>query len=512
MLRRSFGVIFTFFGLIQPAIADVKPHALISDRMVLQRGVKVPIWGTADDGETVTVRFQGATATATAQKGKWIAYLDDLKVGGPYEMTISGKNTIEYKNVLVGEVWICSGQSNMEMGLGACANAQETIAHSKNPMIRLFTVPRVPAASPVRDIEGKWNECGPKTVGGFSGVAYYFGRDVQKALNVPVGLIHTSWGGTPAESWTSAPTLRAEPSLRYMAENQERALAGYPKVLDEYIARISRYRNKVENSVKKGEDWRGPPAPPASPSKNAWGASMLYNGMIAPLLPYAIRGAIWYQGESNAGRAYEYRTLMPTLIKDWRAAWKLGDFPFFMVQLAPFMKIDTEPKESAWAELRDAQLHTTLTLPNTAEAVITDVGEEYDIHPRRKEPVGARLALAARALAYGEKIEYLGPVFKGMQVEGDKIVLSFDHVGKGLAQKGEHLTGFTIAGADRKFANAQAEIRDDKVIVRSPKVLKPVAVRFGWANFPVVNLWNKDGLPATPFRTDRFPGITQPKQ
>jgi sialate O-acetylesterase len=232
--------------------------------------------------------------------------------------------------------------------------------------------------------------------------------------------------------------------------------------------------------------------------------------MIEPLIPYAIRGAIWYQGESNAGRAFEYRTLLPAMINSWRAAWKEGDFPFLIVQLAPFMKIEEEPKESQWAELREAQLLTSLRMPNVGLAVITDVGEEYDIHPQRKGPVGARLALAARAIAHGEKIEYSGPLFDKMEVTDNKAILSFNHVGAGLEARGGPLTGFTIAGPDHKFFKAVAEIQGDKILVSSPQVQRPVSVRFGWANFPVVNLWNKDGLPASPFRTDDFPITTQP--
>jgi sialate O-acetylesterase len=238
---------------------------------------------------------------------------------------------------------------------------------------------------------------------------------------------------------------------------------------------------------------------------------VLYNGMIAPLVPYAIRGAIWYQGESNAGRAFQYVRLFPIMIQDWRFAWDEGAFPFLFVQLAPWQKIEKEPQESAWAELREAQLLTALKGPNTGMAVITDVGDEKDIHPRQKEPVGARLALAARAIAYGQKIEFSGPIFDHMTAEGSKAVLTFQHVGGGLVAKGGPLTGFTICGPDKKFVNAQAEIQGDKVVVWSPHVDQPVAVRYGWANYPVVNLWNTDGLPASPFRSDDFPMITQPK-
>ena len=302
-------------------------------------------------------------------------------------------------------------------------------------------------------------EAGPSTIGDFSAVAYYFGRDLQKALDVPVGIIHTSWGGTASEEWTSMKVLNAHPE-------------------------------------HKGQHPR---------------QSKLYNGMIAPLIPYAIKGAIWYQGESNAGRAELYKTGFPLMIQNWRDDWKQGDFPFLFVQLAPYMKIEKEPTDPAWAHLREAQLQTTVRSKHTAMAVITDVGDEKDIHPKRKEPVGHRLALAAEALAYGKKIEYSGPVFDKLTVEGNKAVLTFTHLAGGLEAKDGPLTGFTIAGEDKVFHNAKAEIKGDTVVVFCKDVEKPVAVRFGWANYPVVNLWNKAGLPASPFRTDDFPMITKTK-
>jgi sialate O-acetylesterase len=515
MGRKMTFACFVFAGLSclqgERALAAVKPHALISDGMVLQQGMRVPIWGSADTCEKVTVRFQDQEVSTTAQDGKWMVHLEELKAGGPYELTITGKNSVQLKNVLVGEVWVCSGQSNMEWPVRLSADAEKTIAESSNPMIHLFIVPKTPAASPLHHVQGTWQTCGPATVGNFSAVGYFFGRDVQKARNVPVGLIHTSWGGTPAEAWTSQAALEAEPALKYLAERQAKAVAEYPKTIDKHIADVTRYKEKVSKAAAEGQDLAAPPVLPPHPARNPHGPSTLYNGMIASIIPYAIRGAIWYQGESNAGRAYEYRTLLPAMIKNWRTDWKQGDFPFLIVQLAPFMKIDTEPGESQWAELREAQLLTTVAVPKTAQAVIIDVGEEKDIHPRRKEPVGARLALAARALAYGENIVYSGPVYHEMKVDGNKVVLSFKHTGGGLVAKGGPLTGFTIAGKDRKFVKAEAEIQDDKVAVWSPKVAEPAAVRYGWSNYPVINLWNKDGLPASPFRTDDFPGLTQPK-
>jgi sialate O-acetylesterase len=496
------------FTLTPSVSAAVKPHALFSENMVLQQGIKVPVWGSANDGEQVTVTIQGQEISTTAKDGKWKVELASLKAGGPFEMEIKGSNSIKYKNVLVGEVWVASGQSNMEWPVSLCSDPKKTIEESANPRIRLFTVPKLPTSGPVSNINSSWHECNPKTIPSFSAVAYFFGRDLERTLKVPIGLINTSWGGTPAESWTSKACLESEPSLKYLAEKHTSAMKEYAASIDRYIAELEKYKQSVLSGAEEGKNLPTPPAPGTNPARNAWTPSTLYNGMIAPLIPYAIRGAIWYQGESNAGRAFEYRTLMPTMIKNWRKDWNQGEFPFFMVQLAPFMKIEAEPKDSEWAELREAQLLTTLNLPNTGEAVITDVGHETDIHPRWKDVVGARLALAARAMAYGEKIVYSGPVYKSVKFDGSKAILSFDHVGGGMVSKGGPLVGFTIAGEDRKFFKADAEIQDDKIVVSCSKVEKPVAVRFGWANYPVVNLWNKDGLPATPFRTYDFQMLT----
>ena len=454
--------------LATPAWADVQPHRLISDSMVLQQGAKVPVWGTSGATEKVTVKFQEQEQTATAKDGKWMVWFENLKPGGPFEMTISGDNTITIKDVLVGEVWIASGQSNMQWSVAQSADPEETAAKSANDMIRLLTVPRRAAAEPETDVDASWAKCGPETVRDFSAVAYAFGKDLQERLKVPVGLISTNYGGTVAEAWTSRETLDADP------------------------------------------EFKGFLAQPVDP-KNANSPTGLYNAMIHPLLPYGIRGAIWYQGESNASRAYQYQTLFPAMIADWRKSFNQGDFPFLFVQVAPFMDIQQEPMDSQWAELREAQRQTSLTIPNTAMAVITDLGDEKDIHPKQKGPVGQRLALAARALAYGEQVEYTGPVFDQSQASGDGITLSFEGVGSGLVPKDGELKGFTIAGADEKFFNAKAEIQGDTVVVSSPEVTSPIAVRYGWANYPLGNLWNQDGLPASPFRTDDFIFTTKPK-
>ncbi|WP_435016929.1 sialate O-acetylesterase [Tundrisphaera sp. TA3] len=511
--RRWWIAVPVLAGLTAPARADVKPNPLFSEGAVLQRGMPVPVWGTADPGESVTVKVQDQSATATADKdGKWMVKLAELKVGGPYTLTIAGKNTVEVPDVLVGDVWICSGQSNMEWPLNRAAEFKEAAAKSADGKYRLFTVQKAISMTPLDTVavdpkgqKGVWLASGPDTVPTFSAVGYFFGRDLRKALDVPIGMIHTSWGGTPAEAWTSRDQYGAEPDLKSILDDHDAYVAKFSEA--DYKAAVEKHKEAAA-AAKEAKK----PIPPAPVGlNNPHRPTALYNAMIAPLEPYAIKGAIWYQGESNAGRAFQYRTLMPAMIKSWRNAWKQGDFPFFMVQLAPFKKIVTEPGDSDWAELREAQLLTAQTLPKTGMAVITDVGEEDDIHPTKKEPVGARLALAARMIAYGEPIVGSGPVYDGMTVEGDRAILRFKHVGGGLVAKGGPLTGFAIAGEDRKFVNAEAEIKGDTVVVHSDKVSHPVAVRYGWANFPVVNLWNKEGLPATPFRTDDFPITTAPK-
>jgi sialate O-acetylesterase len=468
----------------------------------------LPVWGTADDGETVTVRIQNQSATATANGGRWRVRLRPLKAGGPYRLTIAGKDTVEIRDVLVGEVWLCSGQSNMEWPLSRSFEPQETITRLHDPQLRLWTVPHAIADYPLRDTRGSWKICGPETVPGFSAVAYYFGRDLRKALGVPVGLIQSAWGGTPAEAWTSRATLSADSALRPILERHREARLAYPAALHAHEEAIARHREAVAEASREGRQPPRPPSPPYNPESPTRPCG-LYNAMIAPLQPYAIRGAIWYQGESNAGRAYEYRTLFPAMIGNWREAWGQGEFPFLFVQLAPFYAIDPEPKESAWAELRESQRLTALTVPRAAMAVITDAGDERDIHPTRKEPVGQRLALAARALAYGERVAHTGPTFHSMEVRGNRALLRFRNAGKGLVVRGSELTGFTICGEDRKWVAARAVLEGDRVIVSSPNVPRPVAVRFGWANYPVLNLYSAEGLPASPFRTDDFPWSTQ---
>lgn len=468
--------------------ADEKPfvHPLFASDMVLQRGIEDPIWGWTEAGKTVTVSMNGKTATATADKdGKWTAKLGPFEAGGPFEVTISGPQEVKLTNVLVGDVWICSGQSNMEMGLGNGYDKDHEIASADHPQIRLFTVPKQVAytpqigfAKPNKADEAKWLVCTPKNIlvgewEGFSAVGYYFGRDLHEKLHVPIGLVHTSWGGTICEAWTSAPNLK----------------------------KMSDFQQAVETIEKTGA---APTAGNAKPNKNNPNVpTVLYNGMIAPLEPMAIKGAIWYQGESNASRAEQYRTLLPTMIRDWRSRFTGGEFPFFIVQLASYMKPDVEPRRSQWAELREAQSFAADTVGHSAIAVALDLGNAMDIHPKNKQEVGARLALDALAIAYGQDVEYSGPVYKEMSVEGNKIRLKFDHLGGGLLQGGQGLGDFAIAGDDDKFVWADAKIDHDTVVVSSKKIEHPSKVRYGWSdNADQASLYNKAGLPAVPFRTD----------
>jgi len=487
------------FAQQQSAPAGLRLPAVFGDNMVLQRGMPVPVWGWADPGEQITVTFRQQKRTATAaQDGRWMLKLDSLEPGGPFELSVAGKQAITFKNVLVGDVWICSGQSNMEWILKNTNDAQEEIERSTNPHLRHFAVKKAVADAPQTDCTGSWQECNPNTSPTFTAVGYYFGRKLQKDLGVPIGLIHTSWGGTAIEPWTSVKAMEADPEIK-------------AAVLDAWSARVKQY----EADLKKWEEAaaaakrEGKPVPRKPGLPMAPGA--LYNAMIAPLIPYAITGAIWYQGESNAGRAILYRKQLPLMIKNWRDDWGQGEFPFLIVSLANFMARKDQPSDSAWAELREAQAMTAASVPKAGLAITIDVGDAKDIHPRDKKTVGERLALAALAIAYGKNIVYSGPVFESMKIEGSSVRLTFKHVGSGLVAKGESLKGFAVAGQDRQFHWADARIEGNNTVVLSCKdVPQPVAVRYAWADNPECNLYNKEGLPAVPFRTDDWP--RQPAQ
>jgi sialate O-acetylesterase len=643
------------------ARAAVSLPAIISDNMVLQQGVKVRIWGKAKPGEQVAVTFDKKTSDTVADaQGRWQLSIGPFKAGGPpAELTVKGENVLTIKNVLVGEVWLCSGQSNMEWPLSNTIGAAETLAQANYPEIRSFTVEHHTAAAPQTDVEGRWVVTTPDEAAHFSAVAYFFGREIHQRLKLPIGIINSSWGGTPAEAWTSHEALLSSPELKPILDRYESSLNALPQAKDAYARALAAWeeKNLHLDAGNKGEalgyadpststsgwsqmelpkqieaagllidgaiwfrkvvelpaSWSGkdlvvnlPPIDdhdvtyfngtkigsigretpnsymvprkyvvPGSlvragrnviavrvfdsageggfsrggamsivpsgaaeseaislrgnwdykvelalePTHPDWGTrpeavgvsnqnnpSVLYNAMIAPLVPFAIRGVIWYQGESNAGRAYQYRTLFPLMIRNWRSAWG-HDFPFYFVQLANWHAGKAQPDESDWAELREAQT-MTLREPHTGMAVTIDIGDENDIHPRNKLDVGRRLAAWALAGTYGQNVVPSGPLFERYTIEGDKVRIRFKY-GSGLkTMDGSALKGFAIAGEDRRFVWADARIDGDNVVVSSPMVQKPVAVRYGWADNPMSNLYNNAGLPASPFRTDDWPGVT----
>ncbi|HDP35249.1 MAG TPA: sialate O-acetylesterase [Candidatus Hydrogenedentes bacterium] len=493
------------------ASATVSAPSIFGDHMVLQQGKSLPVWGNADPQEKVTVTLGKKTKSATANaEGKWKVEMPRMKAGGPYELTVRGTdNTLLFTDVLVGEVWLGSGQSNMQWNVANSANGDAEIAAADYPNIRLFSVTRTVATSPQDDCEGAWTLCAPATIPEFSAALYFFGRELHQQLDgVPVGLVHTSWGGTPAESWTSRATLESDPDLAGMVRQWDQALADYPAAMDAHNKAMEDWRKAAEEARAAGAPEPRKPDPPRGP-EHPWLASGLYNAMIAPLAPYAIQGAIWYQGESNANRAYQYRKLFPAMINDWRNTWRQGPFSFYFVQLANFREPLPEPADLDWAELREAQT-MTLSLKNTGMATIIDIGEADDIHPKNKQDVGKRLALIALKKDYGKKVVWSGPMYKSMKVRDDKIIIRFDHADGGLATSdGEAVKGFAIAGEDRKFVWADAVIKGKTVVVSSPQVAKPAAVRYAWAINPVCNLVNGAGLPASPFRTDAWPGITE---
>ncbi len=637
------------------ACADIRLPSIIGDNMVLQQGSRFSIWGWSDPNEEINIRVSWRNEDWTLlgdESGRWQFAMTAPASLGPHEITLKGRNTITLKNILIGEVWVCSGQSNMEWPVQSSNNGAQEVAAADYPNIRLFTVQKTIAETPQTDCVGQWTECSPQTVPGFSAAAYFFGRYLHKELNTPIGLINTSWGGTVAEAWTSAEALKRMPDFGARMDQIAEARANPEESLKKYQEELAQWQKRIQSSAGQGciaadfddsdwqemtlptawekadlpnfdglvwfrkvvelpSDWAGkdiilelgpiddmdatwvngtkvgahqeagqwqvlrqykidgklikagsnaivvqvldtggdggfngmpaqmrvkladasdtatislagkwrykvaydlasmPPRPRAPVWMNNPNApTVLYNGMIAPITPYRIRGAIWYQGESNADRAYQYRDLFPAMIKSWWNSWDQRDFPFLFVQLANYMATKPEPGQSAWAELREAQL-MTLQVPGTGMATIIDIGQANDIHPKNKQDVGKRLALWALAKCYSKDIVYSGPLYKSMAIKANKIVLRFDHTDGGLVTKGgEPLKGFAIAGADRKFVWADAKIEGETVVVSNDKVPEPVAVRYAWADNPVCNLYNGAGLPASPFRTDTWPGIT----
>lgn len=504
--------------------ADVKMPSFFSDNMVLQRDIPLNVWGWASPGEAVTVSFAGQTVSAAADNdGKWAVKLAPLQLNKEaQELSVSGKNKLSFKNVLVGDVWVCSGQSNMQMVVISTTNAKDEIAASENPLIRHIAIPILTSLYPKDDVAPvKWNIAGPQTTGYFTAAGYYFAREIVKETGVPVGLINTSWGGTRIEPWTTAEAFKKFPELKSISEQVDSwtpTTESGKKNFVKYIEEMKVWIPTAETALKDGK--MTPPVPLApGAANNQAHPTMIFNSMVSPIVNYGIKGVLWYQGCANGSEGEIYTYKMNALISGWRALWKQGDFPFYYVQLANFQAPTPDNAEggNGWAKLREAQLKTLAVVPNTGMAVIIDIGEVADIHPKDKQDVGKRLAAWSLARDYGKKIVYSGPLYKNIKIEGNKARISFDHIGGGLivANKnsvaplketpGEKLKWFAIAGADKKWYWADAVIDGDTVVVSSDKVAEPVAVRYAFSmNPPGVNLYNKDGFPASPFRTDSW--------
>ena len=487
--------------------AGLKLPSLVGSHMVLQRDLANPIWGWADPGADVTVTIAGQAQAAKADEaGKWKVTLNPM-AGSSHalRMTITSKGeSIILSNIVVGEVWICSGQSNMQWSVSQSDDAELEIASANYPNIRFISVPQVGTQEKQDDFKGQWDICTPETAGEFSGVGYFFGRQLHQTLGVPIGLIDNAWGGSAAEAWISREVIDADTRLQNVAEQWKTTEANY-----DYEKMVADWKLKADEAKAAGK-----PAPRA-PSNQLTGNQRpgnIWAGVLHPTIGYGIRGTIWYQGESNAGRAYQYDEVFALMISEWRKAWGIGDFPFYWVQLADFMAEKTEPGESTWAELREAQTKT-LALPNTGQAVIYDIGEGRDIHPRDKQNVAKRLARIALARDYGKTIEYQSPSYKAMEVKDGKAILTFDNVGvAGLyAFDTQEVIGLAVAGEDKVWHWGVGKIvGPDKVEVSSAAVATPVAVRYAWADNPVANLYSRNGLPVVPFRTDDWPMTTDP--
>ncbi len=511
LLATTLVLITTATGRANVVLPDV-----ISAAMVIQRDRSFPIWGQADPGEAVTVRFAGQSKQASAgSDGKWAVKLAAVHANAtPATMTISGKNTIELKNILVGEVWLVAGQSNMQRLLSETANGEAAIAAANQPLIRLFNVSRQVAFRHQPGPLATWQGCSPESVKQFSAAGYYFGMELQKELSVPIGLINSSYGGSQAEAWTPVEYLLASADLKPTVERTKIWDEERPRVKVQYEEQLNQWRAEVEKAKVAGARPQPSPAVPDALREYRI-ASSIYDGMIAPLIPFAIRGAFWYQGESNEARAEQYGILLPTMIKAWRERWGEGDFPLGIIQLPNYRDAKDEPADEAWGHVREAQRRTAMSTPNTGLIVTIDIGEARDIHPKNKLDVGKRMVRWALVDAYGRKLTKSGPMFRKVKIAGSKIVLTFDDVGQGLRiRDGDKLDEFAIAGADRRWHWAQAKISGkNRIEVWSDTVPQPLAVRYAFNNNPKhPNLTNETGLPAGPFRTDNWPGPTDGKR
>ena len=491
----------------QAANADVQMSALWSNGLIVQRQMPIPVWGTASAGEKVTVTLGAATASATTgADGKWSVKLPAREAASGLQMTVKGNNTIQIKDVAVGEVWVASGQSNMELRVPRTLGADREIAAAHYPLIRQFRVARNIADTPQTQLKGDWVEAVPQTVDQFTAVGYYFARDLYRNLNMPIGIIHASYGGTPAQAWTPAQTLATDADLKSINADWQKTLADYPSATRQYDEQLARWQERADAAKKAGKSEPQKPYAPAGPGTKQTPAG-LYNGMIAPVTRFAVRGVIWYQGESDHDPAL-YGKLFPALIQGWRRDFG-AEVPFYYVQLANFRAQQTQPVEAdGWQDIRAAQ-DKALALPKTGRAVAVDVGDAKEIHYPNKQEVGRRLALIALANQYGGKIEYSGPQYQDMKVEGKQLRLNFAHAA-GMKAKDGDLKGFAIAGADNKWVWADAKVDGDNIILSSPAVAAPTSARYDWASNPIGNLVNSAGLPAAPFRTDDAPLASNP--
>ena len=495
MIKLSFKIICILcITSIHTYAQNIKAANIFGDNMVLQQGINVPIWGTSKPKQELTLSFAGnVIKTKADESGKWMAKLPKMKAGGPLKMVINTEeDSLIFKYVMIGEVWLASGQSNMQLKLSEVNDAQKEINEAKYNKIRFFNVALNISNKPLEQVKGSWKLCNPENAKQFSAAAYYFARELHLDQKVPVGIISSSWGATPVEAWTSSESLINHPDFKDSVKRYQQLEENWELLYSDFL-KNKELAEKSNKTIKA----------PVIPSQKNY-PTALYNSMIAPLIPYGIKGVIWYQGENNATRAIQYRSLFPLLINDWRNKWSNDKLPFLFVQLANFRERDIEPVfADNWALLREAQ-SMALKLPNTGMAVTIDIGDAKTIHPKNKKDVGKRLYLIASNLAYNKPVVFMGPTYETMVVKNKNVELSFKNIGKGLTSNGNQLTAFEVAGADKTFYWADAEIVGDKIVLSSKEVSKPVAVRYAWSTNPAASLYNMEGLPASPFRTDNW--------
>lgn len=505
MKRRHVPFAFVLIAFIATGVpvahGEVRLPKILGSHAVLQRDQPIHVWGWSEPGEKITASLNGTTQAAVGDRlGNWSLYLPPQKAGGPFQLIVAGMNRVVLDDILIGDVWFASGQSNMQMplngfpGSAVVKDAAEEIRHANQPNLRLLLVPRKASPFPLLDFVGDaaWTICSPETAAKFSAVAYFFGRDIAAQQHVPIGLIDSSWGGTPAEAWTSLDGLSADASLMPV-------FATWADMANEQAEVPATIAAEEREDAAARQAHAPLPEHPWHPDATSWNPSWLFNGMIAPAVGFRIKGVIWYQGEANTelARAPLYGKVFPALIADWRRHWHEGDFPFLFVQISSFKSTPDED----WPPVREAQ-RRTLSLANTAMAVTIDIGDPDNVHPADKQTVGARLALAARGIAYREDVEYSGPLFRQTSLEGRGVRVWFDHLARGLVAKNGALQGFEIAGDDRHFVPAAARVDADTVLVSNPEVERPKYVRYAWENAPAGNLYNSVGLPASPFTSE----------